>query len=93
MEVDYIGRQVLGGVRVSHVWVKATPRPLRVETVGAGQDSPYPGDLSIQKIVTQPWFIPHPKIPTWPLIWFFTLLFTMLFWFRTVPFKFSNPFG
>lgn len=39
-----MGRQVLGGVRMPRVWVKATPRPLRVGTVGTGQDSLSPGD-------------------------------------------------
>lgn len=72
-------------------WVKATPRPRRVGTVGVGQSSLHPGEpfhpaRSVTALVH-----PHPKASTWLLIWFFTLVFTMLFWFRTVPFKFSSP--
>ena len=52
--------------------------------------------FSAKKMLTKLHFILNPEVSTWPFIWFYTLVFTVLIslqfsWFRRVPFEISNP--
>lgn len=52
--------------------------------------------FSAKRTLTKLYFILNPEGSTWTLIWFYTLVFTMLIfpqfsWFRRVPFEISNP--
>lgn len=52
--------------------------------------------FSAKKTLTKLHFILNPEVSTWPFIWFYTLVFTVLIssqfsWFRRVPFEISNP--
>ena len=52
--------------------------------------------FSAEKTLTKLHFILNPEVSTWPFIWFYTLVFTVLIssqfsWFRRVPFEISNP--
>lgn len=53
-------------------------------------------NFSANKTLTKLYFILNPEISTWLLIWFYTLVFTVLIspqfsWFRRVPFEISSP--
>lgn len=56
-----------------------------------------PRNLFSQETLTKLHFILNPEVSTWPFIWFYTLVFTVLIssqlpWFRRVP-EISNPTG